>query len=90
MLGDAAEELAPLGDAAEAALEAACAEAQVGPAWLAAARAHRAAQADIVGAWCRAVDYWLNAAMRDAAGRKRARVTAQERAQAPAAAASEA
>jgi hypothetical protein len=90
MLGDAAEEVAPLDEAAEAAVAAAAAEAGVGPVWVAAARAHRAAQAAIVGAWCRAVDEWLTVAAREAASRKRARATAQLAAVAPATAAAEA
>lgn len=90
MLGDAAEEVAPLDEAAEAAVAAAAAEAGVGPVWVAAARAHRAAQTAIVGAWCCAVDEWLTAAAREAASRKRARATAQLAAVAPATAAAEA
>ena len=90
MLGDAAEELAPLDPAAEAAVAAAAAEAGVGPAWVAAARAHRIAQAEIVGAGCRAVDSWLTAMAREANNRKRARAMAAERAAAPPAAAAEA
>ena len=90
MLGDAAEELAPLEPAAEAAVAAAAADAGVGRAWVTAARTHRAAQAEIVNAWCRAVDSWLHAAAREANNRKRQRALAAERAAVPAAAATEA
>ena len=90
MLGDAAEELAPLEPAAEAAVAAAAADSGVGPAWVAAARAHRAAQAEIVGAWCRAVDSWLTAMAREANNRKRARAMAVDRATAAPTAAAEA
>ena len=90
MLGDAAEEVAPLDELADAAVAAAAVEAGVGPVWVAAARAHRAAQGAIVGAWCRTVDSWLEAAAREAASRKRARITAQLAATAPATAAAEA
>ena len=90
MLGDAAEEVAPLDQAADAAVAASATEAGVGPVWVAAARAHRAAQAAIVGAWCHTVDSWLEAAAREAASRKRARATAQLAAAAPATATAEA
>jgi hypothetical protein len=67
MLGEAAEEVAPVNDDDAAAVRYAARAAGVGPAWVAAASAHRDAQAATVFAWAAAAERWAEAAREDAA-----------------------